>query len=230
MNIAGGRRWSDRGNPPRWRVRGYLTGALELIRRNALFSDGVDWDAVHQQAQDAVTHACDYAGTYHLLGTVIKQAGGHHSRFIPPAAFRQTRARMAAAGPMLPAGGVTGRIGYLVLPRLPGGQKFAHRYIVVGSGLVDGILGHFALPGGRMQAWSLDRKHVRLDGKREAHRDLTPRADSRRLMPALPQLPALVVEDPTQQASSAGSGSRDGALLGDSSPVMLSAWRLRRGA
>ena len=205
MNIAGGPRWSDRGNLPRWRVRGYLTGALELIRRNALFSDSVDWDAVHQQAQDAVTEACGYAGTYHLLGTVVKQAGGRHSRFIPPAAFRQARARAAAAGPALPAGGITGRVGYLALPRLPGGQKLAHRYIAVGSGLVDqmaaarpqgwivdlrdnsggnmwpmlaavaglledGVLGHFALPGGRMQAWSLDRRHVRLDGNRAAHR------------------------------------------------------------
>jgi len=32
-------------------------GALELIRRNALFSASVDWDAVRQQAQDALTHA-----------------------------------------------------------------------------------------------------------------------------------------------------------------------------
>jgi carboxyl-terminal processing protease len=205
MNIAGGPRWSDRGNPPRRRVRGYLMGALELIRRNALFSDSVDWDAVHQQAQDAVTHASGYAGTYHLLGTVVKQAGGHHSRFIPPAAFHQARARTAAAGLALPAGGIAGRVGYLVLPRLPGGQKHARRYIVAGSGLVDemaaarpqgwivdlrdnsggnmwpmlaavaglleyGVLGHFALPGGRMQAWSLDRRHVRLDGKRAARR------------------------------------------------------------
>ena len=180
-------------------------GALELIRRNALFSDSVDWDAAHQQAQDAVTHACGYAGTYHLLGTVVKQAGGDHSRFIPPAAFRQARARTSAAGPALPAGGITGRVGYLVLPQLPGGQKLAYRYIVVGSRLVDemaaarpqgwivdlrdnsggnmwpmlaalaglleyGVLGHFALPGGRMQAWSLDCRHVRLDGKRAAHR------------------------------------------------------------
>ena len=180
-------------------------GALELIRCNALFSDTLDWDAVHQQAQDALTHARGYDGTHHLLGTVVKQAGGHHSRFIPPAAFRQARARAAAAGPALPAGGITGQVGYLVLPRLPGGQKLAHCYICVGSGLVDqmaaarpqgwivdlrdnsggnmwpmlaavaglledGVLGHFALPGGRMQAWSLDRRHVRLDGKRAAHR------------------------------------------------------------
>lgn len=205
MNIAGGSHWSDWGNPLRWRVRGYLMGALELIRRNALFSDSVDWDAVHQQAQDVVTHACGYADTHHLLGTVVKQAGGHHSGFIPPAASRLARSRTAAPGPVLPAGGITGRVGYLVLPRLPGGQKLARRYIVVGSGLVDqmaatrpqgwivdlrdnsggnmwpmlaavaglleyGVLGHFALPGGRMQAWTLDRRHVRLDGKRAAHR------------------------------------------------------------
>jgi carboxyl-terminal processing protease len=178
-------------------------GALDLIRRNALFSDSVDWDVVHQQARDALTQACGYAGTYHLLGAVVRQAGGHHSRFISPAAFRQARA--AAAGPALPAGGITGRAGYLVLPRLPGGQKYARRYIAAGAGLVDqmaaarpqgwivdlrdnsggnmwpmlaavaglledGVLGHFALPGGRMQAWSLDRRHVRLDGKREARR------------------------------------------------------------
>jgi hypothetical protein len=41
-------------------------GALELIWRNALFSDSVDWDAVHQQAQDAVTHACGYANVGNL--------------------------------------------------------------------------------------------------------------------------------------------------------------------
>jgi carboxyl-terminal processing protease len=125
-------------------------GALELIRRNALFSDGLDWDAVDRQAQDAVAHACGYAGTYDLLGTVVKQAGGHHSRFIPPAAYRHALARVAAAGPALPAGGITGRVGYLALPRLPGGQKLAHRYIAAGAGLAD------QMAAARPQGWIVD--------------------------------------------------------------------------
>jgi carboxyl-terminal processing protease len=205
-------------------IEKYLTDALALIRSNALFSDTVDWDTVGQQATETTAQAHGYPGTHRLLSSVVKQAGGRHSRLIPPypvprpdrqgtaaddqarkadgqeAAAGQERSvgrADAAAGPLLPAARIIDGVGYISLPPLPGGAQLARRYVTVGSKQIDaaataqprgwivdlrdntggdmwpmlavvagllhrGVLGYFARPDHRMQAWSLNRWFVSL--------------------------------------------------------------------
>lgn len=116
------------------RIRPYLMGALDLIRRTALFSETVDWGAVYGDAEVVLREADCYADTHGLLATVLGRAGGRHSSLRTPQHVREIRDRAAAAlGPAVPAGQVIDGAGYLRLPRLPGGRRLAARYVTVGG-------------------------------------------------------------------------------------------------
>jgi carboxyl-terminal processing protease len=121
-------------------------GALDLIRRTALFSDTVDWDAVPGDAEAVLRVSGCYADTHGLLATVLARAGGRHSSLRAPQHVREIRDRAAAAlGPAVPAGA-----GYLRLPRLPGGRRLAARYVTVGGGLLA------AMAAARPRGWIVD--------------------------------------------------------------------------
>lgn len=147
-------RWS--GTPTERRLRAYLTGALDAVQHTALFSDTVDWDDVRCQASTVLTGASRYADTHAFLGAVLRQAGGRHSRLVPPGRMhRQPDSRLAAAlGPPVPTGhlidAATNPTGYLRLARLPDGRARARRYLSDGAAILNTLIP--ARPGG----WIVD--------------------------------------------------------------------------
>lgn len=127
-------------------IEKYLTDALALIRSNALFSGAVDWDTVNQQAAETAAHAHSYPGPHRLLASVVKQAGGRHSRLIPPYPVPRPDGQGAATGranavtgPVLPAARIIDGVGYISLPPLPGGAQLARRYVTVGREQIDAM-------------------------------------------------------------------------------------------
>jgi carboxyl-terminal processing protease len=126
-------------------------GALGLIRRTALFSDTVDWGAVHGDAEAVLREAGCYADTRVLLATVLARAGGRHSSLRAPQHVREIRDRAAAAlGSAVPAGQVIDGAGYLRLPRLPGRWRLAARDVTAGGGLLA------AMTAARPRGWIVD--------------------------------------------------------------------------
>jgi carboxyl-terminal processing protease len=119
-------------------VRAYLIGALDLIQRTALFSDSVDWVAVREDADAVAARAGGYADTHALLGAVLRQAGGRHSRLIPPQDRRAALGpAMATLGPARPTGRIIEATGYLRLPWLPDGLRLARGYVTSAGRLLD---------------------------------------------------------------------------------------------
>lgn len=130
-------------------VEKYLTGALKVIRRKALYSASVDWDAVRAEAAENAARAKNHAGTHRLLSRVLKQAGGVHSHMVLsyrlPGATERAPARTETApadgeaAPPLPEGRLVEGAAYLTLPRWSGRSLSARRYIAAGTRLVDGL-------------------------------------------------------------------------------------------
>jgi carboxyl-terminal processing protease len=180
------------------RVSAYLKEALTLIRRTALFSDTVDWDATRREADTVLADATAYADTHEFLTRILKAAGGRHSHLTAP----RTRGN-PSAHLVLPTGELINNVARLNLPRLPGGFKGAHDYVragvnlrteltashptgwivdlrrniggnmwpmlaVVAPLLPDGILGHFELPNGHYQSWFAKNGSIKLR-KRTPH-------------------------------------------------------------
>jgi len=140
-------------------IERYLTGALKVIRRKALYAATVDWDAVYTEAREHTAQARSYAGTHRFLSRVLKQAGGAHSHMVLPyrlpgsterAARTQTAPANGPVPPPLPEGDLVAGSAYLTLPRWSSSSLPAGRYIAAGTRLVDG------LAAGRPVGWIVD--------------------------------------------------------------------------
>lgn len=133
------------------RVDRYLAGALREIRRAALFSGDVDWEAVHRDAEGVLARAGSYADTHPFLAGVLAEAGGRHSRLVPVAERGRDRARAASGGTAeVPYGELRDGIGAVVLPRAAGGRAFRRRYVEAGGQLV-GVMAR-----SRPRGWIVD--------------------------------------------------------------------------
>lgn len=143
------------------RIRTYLLGALDQIERTALFSDAVDWVAVRQDAESALTQARTYADTHAFLAAALTQAGGRHSHLIRAGVRREVSAEAAEAlGPPLPTGRVLNAagqlpVGYLKLPRLSGGRREARDYVNAGAELLRSLASAEPTPHG----WIVDLRY-----------------------------------------------------------------------
>ncbi len=131
------------------RVRAYLTDALDLVERTALFRDSVDWDAVRGDAEKVLVAADSCADTHEFLTDVLKRAGGRHSGLTPPG-HTLSATVIAALGPALPTGRVVDAVGYLRVPRQSGGPRAVRGYVRTGGQVLAELAA--ARPGG----WIVD--------------------------------------------------------------------------
>jgi carboxyl-terminal processing protease len=140
-----------------------VVDALGLIRRTAVFSDAVDWEAVRREAEAVLGDARGFADTHAFLAAVLQRAGGRHSALVPPGApaSRRPPGRPGSQSPahaalkvVVPTGGVMDAagypVGYLRLPRLPEGWGRARRYTVVGGTVLN------ELAAARPRGWIVD--------------------------------------------------------------------------
>ncbi len=129
------------------RIQRYLDMALRLVRREALYRDDVDWDALHREARQTASAARTYAGTHRLLSRAVKQAGGPHSRIIPPYLVPRTvppadptlAPLVAVDVPCRPVGDIADGVAVLCLPPTTGGRTAIRGYVATGARLVDDL-------------------------------------------------------------------------------------------
>lgn len=123
------------------RVRSYLTGALRVVERSALFGPAVDWPEVHREADSVLKDAKQYTHTHDFLEEVLVRAGGRHSGLIRPGRRSQlSPEERAALGPPLPTGHViesaAGPVAYLRVPRTSRADPGVAGYIAAGEGVL----------------------------------------------------------------------------------------------
>lgn len=151
--------------PSERRIRGYVVDAVGAIRRNAVFSAEVDWDAVAREAGVVAEAARSYADTHSFLTAVLKEAGGRHSHLTvagrgqspgsqtPPTRQIPPNPQIPQIPP-IPTGhlveGVTVPLAHLRLPRLPDSRKAVTRY------LADGTAAMRSLLEARPHGWIMD--------------------------------------------------------------------------
>jgi carboxyl-terminal processing protease len=177
--------------------RADLLDALDVIERTALFSDTVDWAAVRREAEtvpDAhafLTTVLKQAGGRHSHLTPPGPPRSLPPRVVaalgPPlptgelmdtvgylrlprlsGGLRRTRDYVRTGGRVLDGLVAAHPSGWIVDLRADTGGNMWPMLAVAATLLPDGVLGHFIRPNGSCLVWSLDRRRLRLAGKRMA--------------------------------------------------------------
>lgn len=109
--------------------RAYATRVLDLLERRALYADRVDWPVVRARLLAAADRAVAPAELHEVLDVVAREAGGPHSRLLPPDTVRQL-----ADGPArFPEARVVDGTGVLVLPGCRRDHRCRRAYAAAGG-------------------------------------------------------------------------------------------------
>ncbi len=119
-------------------ARTYLATALDIMEKNALVRDDVDWPALRRKAFATAKRARTSGQTYEAVDAALMSLGDRHSRFIAPGdAKRNAEAPLDSSGTsrgrILPGG-----IGYLSLPAIHS-LRAAPEYIRQGRAVVGSV-------------------------------------------------------------------------------------------
>jgi carboxyl-terminal processing protease len=109
--------------------RAYATRVLDLIEHRALYADRVDWAVVRARLLAAADRAVVPAELHEALDVVAKEAGGPHSRLLPPDAVRQ----LADRSSQFPEARVVNGAGVLVLPACRSDRRCRRAYAAAGG-------------------------------------------------------------------------------------------------
>lgn len=144
------------GSPPNTgedmgpRARAYLTTALDLMERDALLRDDVDWAEVRRDAFTRAGDADNPDQTHQAIAAAVASLGDGHSTFRPPA-------QSSTDGDETPTqvGGLSGRAlpggaGHLALPGVGGSDALAKAYVREGRAALA------AAGGGGGCGWVID--------------------------------------------------------------------------
>lgn len=123
------------------RYRTYLSDALDVIERSALFSTYLDWDAIRREAEPVADAATQYSDMHDFLDGVLARAGGEHSglnrggqRRVLSDEEREVLGPPAPTGHVIDAAG--GPVAYLRLPRTDRTDERGARYLSAGSEVI----------------------------------------------------------------------------------------------
>lgn len=93
-------------------VRAYVAHALDLMEKNSLRRDSIDWQAFRAEAWQLVRGTRRVAALHPVLESLVTRLGDHHSHFVRP-----RKAATIGSTPKMPSGSlVAERIGYLHVP------------------------------------------------------------------------------------------------------------------
>src|SRR5512138_850277 len=91
----------------------YLSDALDIIQKNALNSEKVDWVKVRATAFDAEKGANIPSQTYDTILYVLEQLNDHHSAFLTPDDAKRLQNSTVASYPAPTGRILESRIGYV---------------------------------------------------------------------------------------------------------------------
>lgn len=114
--------------------RAYLIDVLDLIEREALYRDRIDWPRARREALELADGARTPAETYPAIRAVLVQLADRHSNLRSPELAAQRRGM--DDGPLPQGAPLAGGIGYLALPELSGSDTLAERYIASARAIV----------------------------------------------------------------------------------------------
>ena len=109
--------------------RVYAKRVLDLIERRALYADRVDWPVVRARLLAAADGAVAPGELHEALDVVAQEAGGAHSRLLPPDTVRH----LADSLSQLPEARVVDGTGVLVLPTCSGDRRRRRAYALAGG-------------------------------------------------------------------------------------------------
>ena len=107
----------------------YANRVLDLIEHRALYADRVHWPAVRARLLAAADRAVAPAELHEALDVVVQEAGGRHSRLLPPNTVRQLAGRPSR----LPEARVVDGAGVVVLPACRGDRRGRRVYAAAGG-------------------------------------------------------------------------------------------------
>lgn len=115
----------------------YLDAALDIMQRESINRDRIDWPAFRQKAHERIAGAKSVRDVYGPLSAALKDLGDGHSFFRPP--------------PVVPHGEMKGDIAYVFLPGYPSGSPQAN------TAFADGLQKIIAdLDAQNPKGWILD--------------------------------------------------------------------------
>ncbi|MBL1101518.1 peptidase S41 [Streptomyces sp. 205] len=117
--------------------RAYLTAALDLIQKRALRRGEVDWPEVRRTAFVQAAGAREPSGTYPAIEGVIQALGDGHTRFLRPAAAKQSFGTSLDTIPGLVAKRLRSGPGYVALPGVEGSKHTLDTYVRQGRAAVQ---------------------------------------------------------------------------------------------
>lgn len=107
----------------------YANRVLDLIEHRALYADRVHWPAVRARLLAAADRAVAPAELHEALDVVVQEAGGRHSRLLPPDTVRH----LADTPSRLPEARVVDGAGVVVLPACRGDRRGRRVYAAAGG-------------------------------------------------------------------------------------------------
>jgi carboxyl-terminal processing protease len=101
----------------------YLTDALDIIQKNSLYRESIDWDALRIDTFEVAKYAQTPADTYGAITFALARLGDHHSSFYTPNEFEQT-AQMTVSDNPAPRGKLLlERIGFIAIEEFWGSGR-----------------------------------------------------------------------------------------------------------
>ncbi len=119
---------------PGKKVSRYLNTAIDIIQKNALYKDSIDWDEVRPRIQALAAGMKKVKESYRLIDTliaVLRQAGDNHSGFLPSATVIQLN-NESFSDSSIKSELIDTHIGYIRIPlfysrNLSAGNAFANQ-------------------------------------------------------------------------------------------------------
>lgn len=112
-------------------LRSYLNEAVDIVQKNALYRDSVNWPKIREHAFLMASNAVSYTDCYSVIQYILGKLGDHHS-FLMPAEASKTWAAPAPDAhkkmPLTTGEILDGNIAYLRMPSVSSGSDIGNTY------------------------------------------------------------------------------------------------------
>ncbi|MCZ7573327.1 MAG: S41 family peptidase [Ardenticatenaceae bacterium] len=95
----------------------YLDNVLEIMRKNAIYRNQVDWNVLRAQTYERAQDAQTSSDTYGAIQYALTQLGDHHSYFLPPDRVTKLRSATVIDNPSPKGEILENRVGYVLVPK-----------------------------------------------------------------------------------------------------------------
>lgn len=98
----------------------YLNEALDVMQKNSLYRESMDWDQLREATFEVAKYAQTPADTYGAIRFALVRLGDHHSSFFTPTELKQTGGLSADDSPPPRVKLLQEKIGFIAIERFSG--------------------------------------------------------------------------------------------------------------